>query len=82
MASKRTKDEGPVARLRAAHAAGDFRAARAEARKILADPRSSEADRAGARDLLVRTAPDPRALGIAIAALGLAALVIVVFLVG
>ena len=82
MASKRTKDEGPVARLQATHAAGDLRAARALARKILADPGSSEADQAEARATLVRTSPDPRALGIAIASLGLAALVIVVFLLG
>lgn len=71
-----------MARLRATHAAGDFRAARAQARRILGDSRSSDAERAEARELLVRTAPDPRALGIAIAALGLAALVILVFLVG
>jgi hypothetical protein len=82
MASKRTKDEGPVARLRAAHVAGDYRAARTMARKILRDPGAPEPDQAEARALLARTAPDPRALGIAIAALGLAALVIVVFLLG
>ncbi len=82
MANKRTRDEGPIARMRAAHAAGDLRAARATARNLLADPAADEADKAEARHLLGRTSPDPRALGVAIASLALAALVIVVFLVG
>lgn len=82
MATKRTKDEGPLARMRAAHTAGDFRAARALARGLLQDPAADEADRAEARSLLARTSPDPRALTIAIASLVLAGLVIAVFLVG
>lgn len=82
MANKRTKDEGTTTRMRAAHLAGDFRAARALARGLLKDPTAEEVARAEARSLLARTSPDPRALGIAIASLALAGLVIVVFLVG
>ena len=82
MATKRTKDDSAVARIRAAHEAGDFRAARALARALANDPAADEADRAVARSVLSRTAPDPRALTVAIAALALAALVIAVFLVG
>jgi hypothetical protein len=81
MANQRTKDEGAAARMKAAHAAGDFRAARAMARSVVADPAAGEAARADARALLARTAPDPRALVVALAALGLAALVIVFLMV-
>ena len=41
---------------------GDYRSARAEALRVLADPKASDVDRAAAAQGLLRTRPEPLAL--------------------
>jgi hypothetical protein len=64
--AKNRKGAG-AARLEALLRVGDLRQARAEARRLLADPEASDADRQAAAAALVRTGPE-RAAAIAAAA--------------
>lgn len=83
MASKDKHDATPgggVARMRDAAGRGDLKMARSIAWEILHDDAASETDRAEAERLRSHTEVDRRAWGIAAFAVGLAALVIVLFL--
>jgi hypothetical protein len=70
------RDKKPAAgdRLGALFALGDARGARAEARRLLAGPGASEADREAARAALARAAPERTAAWAALAGLMLFAL--------
>ena len=58
---------------------GDYRAARSEAAKALADPGASEADKAAAREVLQRTGIERGALAVVL--VGIAVLLVIVALV-
>ena len=68
--SKAKKERGAAARLDELLEAGDHRAARAEAARLLADPSVSEAARAAAAAVLASLRPEPAA--VAVGLLGLA----------
>lgn len=74
------KVAGPVARMRALHGAGDVRAARTLAWQILNDPNASPDDQDAAKEMRGNTEVDRKALAVGLGALGLAAVVIVFFL--
>jgi hypothetical protein len=71
---KETKEPSTAApageqQLQALMAAGDYRAARAEAKRLLLDPAASEADKQAARDALDRTGVDKGVLAAGLIAL-------------
>jgi hypothetical protein len=68
--AKSKKGTAAAARLEALVRVGDLRAARAEARQLLADPEAGEGDRRAAEGVLRRASPE-RAAAIA-AAVGIA----------
>ncbi len=81
--SRRERRTARADRLRALLDAGDHRAARAEARLVLANPAAAEEERAAASAVLASLAPEPGA--VAAGALGVAAglaLVVLVLLRG
>ena len=59
---------------------GDFRAARAEARRVLADPASKDDDKAAARDALGRMSVDKVVLAVGLALLVALATIAIVLL--
>jgi hypothetical protein len=72
--AKRERKPAAADRLGALFGLGDARGARAEARRLLADPGASEADRESARQALARVAPERSAAWAALAGLLLFAL--------
>lgn len=67
--------------MRSLYAAGDVKAARAHAWTVLHDPAAAEDDKALAAKLRENTEVDRRGLGIGLAALAFAVLVVAVYLV-
>lgn len=76
--ARKERVPGRVARLEALLERGDWRAARAEAGAILADPAAGDAERAAAGAAMARLRPEPNAM--AVGAAGLAVLVLAVVL--
>jgi anti-sigma factor RsiW len=73
---KKGKKPAGAARLAALFESGDWRAAAAEARRLLDNPASGEAERALAREAQGRLAPEPGALWVGILGLALVTAVI------
>ncbi|HEU4382716.1 MAG TPA: hypothetical protein VFR85_04355 [Anaeromyxobacteraceae bacterium] len=67
--SKRTPER--AARLEGLHERGDWRALRAEARALLADPAAGEVERAAAGLAMARLRPEPVAMAVGTAGLAL-----------
>jgi len=76
------RDRGAGEVLDALAEAGDHAAARAEARRLAADPAASQADREAAAGLLRSLQPDGGAVGVGLAGLALASAVVAWLLVG
>jgi len=74
MSRARTK-QGVGQRLDALVGAGDHAAARAEARRVVADPATSDGDRETAAGVLRSLQPDGGAVGVGLAGLALASAV-------
>lgn len=74
--SRARRERGVGERLDALVAAGDHAAARAEARRVAADPAASQAEREAAAGLLRSLRPDGGAVGVGLAGLTLASAVL------
>ncbi len=72
--SKAKKERGAAAKLGELLEAGDHRAARAEAARLLADPASAEAERTAAAEALASLRPEPAAVWVGLAGVVAAAL--------
>jgi hypothetical protein len=71
---RKERRASPADRIRTLLDAGDHRAARAEARALLADPAAADADRGNAAAALASLAPEPGAVVAGV--LGVAAAVV------